>query len=34
MSKELDEVAESLGVCLDGGTGCVGRSSKILIYAV
>jgi len=34
MSKELDEVAESLGVCLDGGTGCVERSSKVLIYAV
>jgi hypothetical protein len=23
LSKELDEVAESLDVCSDGGTGCV-----------
>jgi len=30
---ELDEVAESLGVCSDGGTGCVGRFRTVLIYA-
>jgi hypothetical protein len=33
MSKELDEEAESLGVCLDGENGCVGRFCKVLIYA-